>query len=1543
MATLAVDDDPLGASSSASFSPPPAAAASAATPTVDPPPSTEDAEGLGVVRRLDFAALAPFDDAGYGDALLGATGLKVDVSSDAHVVAALRRAIFTTHDGDGDSRPDAAGVRVCVNLQSLQLLSDGRDLQLDDDELVTDVKWIGTEYVGASYSSGVLRVFSRAGGKLVFEQKLDVSRNASSTVGARRVDVHLQAPRDAEGELWILYEDATVAILQLSELFAKISSAVFGPAQASKFRKYLLRDQSEIVGALPCGPVRPTIFQSHPRLGVCTIVSAGADPFLSFYHAGNDQNSIIHLAHIATAMASRAAGAIWSFAKSWGWGSAGEDPSPAGDTANGYAGASDAGDDAAEHVAAPVGSVRSFAEDARRRSRCLALSPTGRLAAVTDTLGRVLLVDTSRMLVIRMWKGYRNAQCGWMQGREGATRPPGLYLVIYSAQRGIVEVWRARFGPRVFSFAVGDNARLFTVPDASGKAAARCIVLAASPSGGGAAELIELQPSLPNLSILMKYFTQNKLQEEKFLLHQITAGLHAFVAKKKADRHHVLEQDAIEPLLDDMASLSSTTTIETLLELLMSSDMVLLSPRFLLKALEKIQVALKREMTSRIPTGPELSILWKTLWQHRILSAFIGLHAEFERSKRVALANIEVSSAVLTKHGAAKGGDPSDASALGRMFPWLELFRRAGYALDDDACANTRDVLERATRLTPWEFLELFSMPFSDPELPRRRDILALFEQHDKSERFVRETLRTLQASVFRSNTGKVQRSVLLALAFTPVLSSVFAVQELQQVHASIFLSHETHTQMFLEWFFALPLGTVLALPAPTPSSSLQRWLQPYFATTTDGSDEDELAARTAARTLFPCSAPLAEVFTACWKTTKLFHAFVLSVHCEWGETQHAKRLEEATLGKVSSAGGGVRWRVLQDAIAKTVHLSLRLGRLGRLSVDAVEHVDEILRALALMELNDSANAEPVGRSVGERRASVSGDSAALDDWVASMEHCRNASQMRDWQSVLVRFPQFADTDALGCFRVLLLCTAWNAERSDMHQLDDALAELEALSSPALQAAMATHVWEKFIRVHVVTLISFWEESAAGRKPQRGLQPQIARRFFGIIKSLLVILLAAVSACASEAAVDSDDEPDESDDASGDDDDEPRAVDDDGDDVPETQRPEHRMEFLTFARVSWTSRVKDLPEVFRRRWPPAHNRSSLIRSLAGFSVQSISQSQVSDHLSLVLLLDSFAATSVTPVSIVKLFGGHGRLLCRPDSFVRPPASPDAPSAKRETRGDHPSVTHERTQFLKQLLRHDESLSVALAEAFGLSMDMIREEHVLFLYQSGRDELAELSLDRMRSPERLGLRLASIARARLSLILQRMKAEAEFATLMSFLPADVFAWVVSEALPPLVADAQVQKLDRVPSLTGTHYLLLKCLAVLPSHLPEFAKVSAMSVLVKDIISQVKQHPSMATNRSAVHFITTVTTIAPVSATEASITHVAPTRVQKVYRGHRSRLSTELKLLALREKNRWRAKAATTIQKIMRAFLAKACVRQLRQEHDAELVRLARSWV
>jgi hypothetical protein len=407
-------------------------------------------------------------------------------------------------------------------------------------------------------------------------------------------------------------------IIQLTDLFA---TSTLTSGQRGKFHKYSLRDQTDLVDVKSCGPCRPTIFQSHARMGIYTIVGASAStPFLAFYHAGNDQNSIIHLAHIATAMATRAAGAVWSFAKSWGWRS-GEETLNEENMIQIPPSTSDSS--VADHVPAPLGSIRWYPEDERRRSRMLVVSPTGRLAAVTDTLGRVLLVDTWRMVVIRMWKGYRNAQCGWMHGYEGKGRPLGLYLVIYSAQRGMVEVWRSRFGPRVCMLPVGLHAKLFTIFDRT-KKLVKCMVL--SEIKEGKTTLVELQMNAPNAATLVKYFTQNKLQEENFLLHQVISAVRSYAKKEKKSQkkrsssslttspiffggssdsnsifqknsssnhgHHLVttreEEEEQQVISQKLHGLTSSTSFITLLELLHQHQMKHLSVNFRLKVMDQM-------------------------------------------------------------------------------------------------------------------------------------------------------------------------------------------------------------------------------------------------------------------------------------------------------------------------------------------------------------------------------------------------------------------------------------------------------------------------------------------------------------------------------------------------------------------------------------------------------------------------------------------------------------------------------------------------------------------------------------------------------------------------------------------------------------------------------------------------------------------------------------------------------------------------------------------------------------------------------------------
>lgn len=84
------------------------------------------------------------------------------------------------------------------------------------------------------------------------------------------------------------------------------------------------------------------------------------------------------------------------------------------------------------------------------------------LAVSTDTLGRVLVIDLDECEIVRMLKGIRGAQCGWIQqlvyeessisqhSKENASTPSlrvELYLVVYAA-RGVLEVTKMRFASK---------------------------------------------------------------------------------------------------------------------------------------------------------------------------------------------------------------------------------------------------------------------------------------------------------------------------------------------------------------------------------------------------------------------------------------------------------------------------------------------------------------------------------------------------------------------------------------------------------------------------------------------------------------------------------------------------------------------------------------------------------------------------------------------------------------------------------------------------------------------------------------------------------------------------------------------------------------------------------------------------------------------------------------------------------------------------------------------------------------------------------------
>ncbi|XP_031377028.1 rab3 GTPase-activating protein non-catalytic subunit [Punica granatum] len=105
-------------------------------------------------------------------------------------------------------------------------------------------------------------------------------------------------------------------------------------------------------------------------------------------------------------------------------------------------------------------------KDYPRKGEKLTLSPSGTLAAITDSLGRILLLDTQALVVVRLWKGYRYANCLFMEMLvhknsnsagssfnyyEATKSDYCLCLAIHAPRKGIVEVWQMRTGPRLLA------------------------------------------------------------------------------------------------------------------------------------------------------------------------------------------------------------------------------------------------------------------------------------------------------------------------------------------------------------------------------------------------------------------------------------------------------------------------------------------------------------------------------------------------------------------------------------------------------------------------------------------------------------------------------------------------------------------------------------------------------------------------------------------------------------------------------------------------------------------------------------------------------------------------------------------------------------------------------------------------------------------------------------------------------------------------------------------------------------------------------------
>lgn len=106
--------------------------------------------------------------------------------------------------------------------------------------------------------------------------------------------------------------------------------------------------------------------------------------------------------------------------------------------------------------------------DSRRTADSIIISPDKKLSVVTDSLGRIALLDNRKGIVVRLWKGYREAQCSFLQvpdeertkTSKGHKKRTATFLIIYTPKKGTVEIWALQQGPRIVAFTASKCSRL---------------------------------------------------------------------------------------------------------------------------------------------------------------------------------------------------------------------------------------------------------------------------------------------------------------------------------------------------------------------------------------------------------------------------------------------------------------------------------------------------------------------------------------------------------------------------------------------------------------------------------------------------------------------------------------------------------------------------------------------------------------------------------------------------------------------------------------------------------------------------------------------------------------------------------------------------------------------------------------------------------------------------------------------------------------------------------------------------------------------------
>ena len=308
--------------------------------------------------------------------------------------------------------------------------------------------WLTPDVIAVGYRNGVFRCYSGMTGELLLSKLFQKGKATLMSLKIFQCCISNETMDTREKGLWALYRDGSIVCIRMKDLL----DGAYDVNNDVKYKRWKCQQRSKHIVPLDfvCSiPFRVDTFDLRPKVGI-NINIAGEDPTVSQYFVTADKEKEIDS---LGGLASVVMGAAFGAASSW-FSSSSNDNNNNGGINNGNDSgntmkdnsSSETWDESWDEVETIMIKTKLFVKDGHRMGERIILSPSGQIGCMTDNLGRIMLIDMDDMSIRRIWKGYRNAQCGWIVNDEGRKKE---FLVIYAPQRSLIDIMSCTYGPRV--------------------------------------------------------------------------------------------------------------------------------------------------------------------------------------------------------------------------------------------------------------------------------------------------------------------------------------------------------------------------------------------------------------------------------------------------------------------------------------------------------------------------------------------------------------------------------------------------------------------------------------------------------------------------------------------------------------------------------------------------------------------------------------------------------------------------------------------------------------------------------------------------------------------------------------------------------------------------------------------------------------------------------------------------------------------------------------------------------------------------------------